>query len=55
MTFGVWQVVWLVLMVSSLMVNIAKHGEPSKPYNAGTAFIGFLLQFAIAYFGGFFK
>lgn len=54
MTFGVWQVVWLVLMVSSLIINIIKHGEPSKPTNAGTAFVAFLINFAIVYFGGFF-
>ena len=54
MTFGIWQVLWLCLMVAGLFVCICKNGEPRGPYNAGSAFVAFLIEFAIVWAGGFF-
>ena len=53
---GIWQVIWLGLMMLSLGVTLAKHGKPKTDnYSFGSSLIAFGIQFAILYYGGFFK
>ena len=52
---GIWQIIWLGLMMLSLGVNLAQHGKPKTGVHSfWSALIGFGIQFAILYYGGFF-
>ena len=46
---------FLALLGLSLLITIAKNGEPREPYNSGMALGNFCLVMFILYFGGFFQ
>ena len=53
---GIWQIIWIGLMMLSLGVNLAHHGKPkSGNSNFLHSLIAFGVHFTILYFGGFFK
>ena len=55
MNFGIWQIVWIGLMMLSLGVNMAKHGKVSnKPNSFWAALIAFGIHLFILIKGGSF-
>ena len=53
---GIWQIIWIAVMALSLGSNLASHGKTEvKTYNFFTTLIAFGINFAILWFGGFFK
>jgi len=53
---GIWQVIWLGLMMLSLGINLAHHGRPKTGKdNFWYALVGFGIHFVILYYGGFFR
>lgn len=52
---GIWQIIWIVLMVLSLGIIITKHGEErSGKWNFWTALGSVAIETTILFFGGFF-
>lgn len=53
---GIWQISYIVIMVLSLGINLAKHGEPRDgKYSFWSALIAMGIQIGILYMGGFFS
>jgi len=50
------QILYLSLIMLSLGINIAKHGQPRKPgtENAWHTLVGAAISLTIMYYGGFF-
>lgn len=52
---GIWQVIWIGLMMLSLGIVLSQHGRPrTGKYSFWTSLISFGIEFAILYYGGFF-
>ena len=54
MTIDWPQGIYLVLLLLSLGLVLAKHGEPREPYNIWVTLFGTALTLALLYWGGFF-
>lgn len=55
MRFGIWQIIYLVLIFIGVGIAIGKHGESRyETYNGWVTFISAVIQIAILAFGGFF-
>ena len=53
---GIWQLVWIVILVLNLGINLAMHGERRRDnYNFFTSVLGGAISFFILYMGGFFS
>lgn len=53
---GIWQIIYVALLMLSLGISLAKHGEPrDDKYSFGASFIATAIQIAILYAGGFFS
>jgi|WetSurMetagenome_2_1015567.scaffolds.fasta_scaffold37656_9 hypothetical protein len=56
MHFGIAQILILGLLILSLGISLAKHGEPKNgKENFFITLLGVALQITLLYFGGFFK
>lgn len=52
---GIWQIVYVGMMLVSLGINLAKDGEPRDDYYSfGTSFIACVIQIGLLWAGGFF-
>ena len=49
------QIVWVLLVVYVLTATTVRHGKPRSNENAWTTLLGFILNFLLLYWGGFFK
>lgn len=56
MNFGVWQIVYICLIVFAVGATMAKHGEPKEGnHNAIITLISVAIEIAILAAGGFFS
>ena len=56
MNFGIWQIVYICLMVFSVGATMAKHGEPKEGnHNVIVTLIAAAIEIAIVAAGGFFS
>lgn len=56
MNFGIWQIVYICLMVFAVGAAMAKHGEPKEGnHNVIATLIGAAIEIAIVAAGGFFS
>lgn len=56
MNFGLWQIVYLGLMILGIGITLAKHGEPKEGnYNVIVTIISVAIEIAIVAAGGFFS
>lgn len=56
MNFGIWQIIYLCMIVLSVGITIAKHGEPKEGnYHAGVTFVSAIIDIVILALGGFFS
>lgn len=53
---GIWQIIYLALLMMGLGIHLAKDGQPKEgKYSFWTALISLGIQIALLYFGGFFN
>ena len=53
---GIWQIIWIALMVLSFGIVVAKHGQPrDDKWNAWAMLVSAVIETTILYFGGFFS
>ena len=53
---GIWEIIYLTLLMMSLGIYLAKHGEPKTgKYSFWSALISTTIQIVILYLGGFFS
>lgn len=53
---GIWQIIYLAMMMLSLGVSLAEHGKPKEGrHSFWISFISLAIQITILYFGGFFS
>lgn len=56
MNFGIWQIIYLIIIALSIGIAIAKHGEPKEgKYHAGVTLVGSIIDIIILALGGFFS
>ena len=48
------QIILLILMLISLLVNAYLHGKPAKKHNFWSTFVAFVIWMTLLYTGGFF-
>ena len=51
---GVPQIIYIILITAGVVINIVKHGEAKKPYNAPETIIATIISVGLMYWGGFF-
>lgn len=56
MKFGIWQVIYLIILFLPVGVSIVKHGEPMKgEYHALASLISVAINIILLALGGFFS
>lgn len=54
MHFGIWQIIYLGIVLMGVGISIGKHGENQGNYNGWVALISAAIQITILALGGFF-
>lgn len=56
MNFGIWQVIYLIILFLPVGVSIVKHGEPKEgEYHALASLISVAIDITLLALGGFFS
>lgn len=55
MHFGIWQIIYLCILLMGVGISIGKHGESQGNYNGWVTLISAAIQITLLALGGFFS